>query len=350
MSFTESEPPTSTPRYSDDELLEILREKVKEDPDVTADEFNSMDDTPAMITYIRRFGSWNEAREKADLGIKCKGDQGTVEIECEYCGVIFDANFSVKDTRKFCSKECQKDDQAEGLGSNGDFSKRNRVKVECENCSQEVLKYRYELDRSEKLFCSRECHLEFRSSNPESYTGDIGPSRRVFCSAEGCDKGFEVANSRYEECDRYYCCRDCYLNEHKKPSGKFLECDAEGCSEEFYVFPSNLDSDNHYCSNECQAEMFMGENNHRWKENCVRYYGRNWYKKRREVRERDNFRCQVCGVHDSDTDMCLDVHHIDRTALENGDPERANRLSNLVLVCRSCHCKVEGWPVVPGFG
>ncbi len=67
-------------------------------------------------------------------------------------------------------------------------------------------------------------------------------------------------------------------------------------------------------------------------------YGPNWTKIRNEVRKRDRYRCQICGVFESD--MAHDVHHKIpfRTFT---DYETANRLDNLVTLCASCHRKVE---------
>jgi len=88
-------------------------------------------------------------------------------------------------------------------------------------------------------------------------------------------------------------------------------------------------------------------------ENCKMYeggetinYKGGWDKSRREAKERDDHTCQRCGVHDSDTDEYLDVHHkVPYTSFD--DPFEANKLDNLVALCRSCHRKVESWPVQP---
>lgn len=73
-------------------------------------------------------------------------------------------------------------------------------------------------------------------------------------------------------------------------------------------------------------------------------YGANWPQKRREVLERDEFKCQNCGmndeVHQERRGHSLHIHHI--TPLREFDgPEEANRLENLVALCASCHNKTE---------
>ncbi len=75
-------------------------------------------------------------------------------------------------------------------------------------------------------------------------------------------------------------------------------------------------------------------------------YGPNWAEQRQQVRTRDNFRCTQCGAPEPPGRQ-HDVHHLTpfRTfGYVPGLNEHyllANRLSNLVLVCRSCHQRLE---------
>jgi len=100
----------------------------------------------------------------------------------------------------------------------------------------------------------------------------------------------------------------------------------------------------------------VGEDNPTWvggPENHARkqiYYGPDWNDTiRPQVRERDNYRCQACGVDESDLRRELDVHHIVPKD-KFGTLELANRLSNLVAFCRPCHRKWEGIPLRPDTG
>jgi DEAD/DEAH box helicase domain-containing protein len=67
-------------------------------------------------------------------------------------------------------------------------------------------------------------------------------------------------------------------------------------------------------------------------------YGANWPKIRESVRRRDQFKCQVCSVVESDRQH--DVHH--KTPFRTfTSTDEANRLENLTTLCRTCHQKVE---------
>jgi len=53
---------------------------------------------------------------------------------------------------------------------------------------------------------------------------------------------------------------------------------------------------------------------------------------RRSIRERDKYRCQLCGEPQGDQALC--VHHIDYN-------KKNCNLNNLVTLCRSCHGKTQ---------
>jgi DEAD/DEAH box helicase domain-containing protein len=67
-------------------------------------------------------------------------------------------------------------------------------------------------------------------------------------------------------------------------------------------------------------------------------YGTDWQKIRLAVRKRDQFKCQVCGAEESTREH--DVHHKVPFRAFTSSAE-ANRLENLITLCRTCHQKVE---------
>lgn len=73
-----------------------------------------------------------------------------------------------------------------------------------------------------------------------------------------------------------------------------------------------------------------GKNSHLWNGGISsRPYGKAFNNKlRREIRERDNYTCQLCNKRGKD------VHHIDYS-------KKNNRPSNLCVLCKSCNVKVN---------
>lgn len=65
-------------------------------------------------------------------------------------------------------------------------------------------------------------------------------------------------------------------------------------------------------------------------------YTENWDTLRKEIYERDMWRCQECGVHCGTTPgkFKIQCHHINYD-IKNNDK------SNLITLCASCHCKTN---------
>ena len=67
-------------------------------------------------------------------------------------------------------------------------------------------------------------------------------------------------------------------------------------------------------------------------------YGPNWDRIRNAVRQRDQFRCQVCGLQESG--KAHHVHH--KTPLRSFHSlDEANRMENLITLCPNCHKLAE---------
>lgn len=74
-------------------------------------------------------------------------------------------------------------------------------------------------------------------------------------------------------------------------------------------------------------------------------YGEGWDdSKKATVRERDDYRCQECGISQTEhlelNGQKLHVHHI-RPAREFDDPAERNAKDNLITLCKNCHPRWE---------
>lgn len=76
-----------------------------------------------------------------------------------------------------------------------------------------------------------------------------------------------------------------------------------------------------------------GENHHSWNGGRIpiEEYGTEWRKIRKAVKERDGFRCQLCG-----STKFLNTHHI-----EPFRKTRSHDMDKLITLCASCHNKVH---------
>ena len=82
-----------------------------------------------------------------------------------------------------------------------------------------------------------------------------------------------------------------------------------------------------------------GEKNPFWKGGkSFELYSKDWYSTLREdIRKRDNYTCQECGIHQDELQgfyKRLDIHHIDYNK-HNCNP------INLITLCRRCHSKTN---------
>jgi DEAD/DEAH box helicase domain-containing protein len=67
-------------------------------------------------------------------------------------------------------------------------------------------------------------------------------------------------------------------------------------------------------------------------------YGANWPAQRNRTRDRDGYRCQMCGSPEQAREH--DVHH-KIPFRQFASYQQANQLSNLITLCRSCHHRAE---------
>jgi DEAD/DEAH box helicase domain-containing protein len=108
--------------------------------------------------------------------------------------------------------------------------------------------------------------------------------------------------------------------------------------------PRTLESSGYWfeISPAAQEELILAD---QWRD-APNDYGPNWAEQRQTVRTRDGFRCSECGAPEPANSQ-HDVHHLRpfRTFGYvrglNENYREANQLSNLTLLCRRCHQRVE---------
>lgn len=111
--------------------------------------------------------------------------------------------------------------------------------------------------------------------------------------------------------------------------------------------------DKHGVERRSRSEALRGER-HPFYEGGENEYGVGWTKQKKDrVRERDENKCQSCGIdreeYQAEYGRDLDVHHV-IPARDFDDPKKRNAADNLVTLCRKCHHKWEGIPVRPTLG
>lgn len=273
--------------------------------------------------------------------------------ECMICG----ATFRHKNHRanKFCGAACYHEAQRRGLVKGG----REAIHVyPCAQCGKQIKRHPSERrngEKSDKVFCSRECY--------NAYRAEIIQSRAHSC--KGC--GASIAGPGVSS-KTLYCSQACKVR-HKKPKpSKCLNCGVMFSA----IRPQERANGGvgwvvvgqvRTCSPECHnqwirnnperkrkiGDAFRGSNHPNWQGgksqlNNVSNRGPNWHRQRAKAVKRDHNKCVDCGITG---DQCrekfgrgLDVDHI--VPYHNFSSYlKANRLANLACRCASCHRKAE---------
>ena len=251
------------------------------------------------------------------------------------CGKIFEYKKSWP--RNYCSVECK----AVGLSKRRYGKYRTGEYKPCKYCGEPM--WITPSMSSIKKYCSRKCRQLDGWIKPD-------PSKKAIYVCEWCKKEFE--DWTYRKCR--FCsdqCRSEFAARQPKPNAIKQEihitktCRYCGKEYETTTHQERLRGSN-FCSRECNwAQMSIdrrGENNPRWNGGTldISAYGSNWGRQKRRAKKRDNHQCQNCGYKIGGKRM-LDVHHIIPLKEFDGDWKRANRLKNLISLCRNCHAKIE---------
>lgn len=258
------------------------------------------------------------------------------ERPCEHCGARFvpvDRHME----RRFCSQSCAWASQ-----------RRPATPKTCKGCGQSFI------TKGKRQFCCRRCALSHRRQRKqpteERTCGGCGhifrlPAWRArqgegrFCSlqclgstrkkavekcCERCGLGFQPTARAVERGGGRFCSRECF----QAARNQLVERACEQCGQTFRIRPSHAgDGRGRFCSRACyaayrhQQKRCLGAQTYGYPVNRTQ---------RGEIRKRDRYVCQRCGV--GQNGKTHHVHHI------NGD-KADNRPENLVTLCASCHSK-----------
>lgn len=252
---------------------------------------------------------------------------------CQFCGQTF-IDKSYHKARKYCSVECK------------NLARRKRVTLRCRYCSAEFEVLHCQQDTHK--YCSKECRLM------DGWT-QADPSKRSVFTCEWCHKKFEEWTYRKPR----FCssqCRSEYAAHlpkpwQRKPNIHILRtCAFCGRRYKTTIHQIRLRG-SRFCSTKCKnAQMSIdrrGEKNPHWSGGTLGAdaYGPNWGRQRRRAAKRDKHTCQNCG-YQAGGDHILDVHHIIPLRDFDGDWQAANKLSNLITLCRPCHIQIESGQIL----
>lgn len=199
------------------------------------------------------------------------------------------------------------------------------VTAMCEFCGEE-----YERQQSNKgggSYCSQECYKK-------------DDRERVLVTCAECGSDVEKWPSEVSDTENF-CSRQC--KGHHDRADPNTQC--SWCEAPIHKPQSKLENhEDVYCSSDCRDKHMMTDKHPRWREGKYNIYVSGWGSSRKEALQRDQYRCQSCGMNDADHreeyGRQLDVHHIQPIRTFD-EPSNAHTLDNLITLCRLCHSKIE---------
>lgn len=281
-----------------------------------------------------------------------------VETQCEQCGAtFFRAPSLIKGKNHFCSRKCH--DVWRSLNTRGDDNpKFKRVQLTCKVCGKMFLAKPSEVSR--RVTCSRKCFGEHiaATQSGENAPGWQGGTMQAPCVV--CGKVVQRYQDYIDKNNGNVTCgKKCFaIYKRHITRGKLrvrranaicLNCGKGLDRTVTHVarYPKS------FCDLKCMGKwraksgVTSGSNNGHWRGGWQSYYGPNWDRQRRRARQRDNHTCRHCGYKRKKGEKALDVHHIRAfrefgyTPSENENYRQANKLTNLITLCSSCHKKAE---------
>lgn len=136
-----------------------------------------------------------------------------------------------------------------------------------------------------------------------------------------------------------YCSQECYgLSERRRTTRN-----CSHCGKEVVRKLCSMASENVFCNRECYESYLKNNHGHFNLQHPTlgSYRGPNWESQRRKALKRDHYTCQnlKCSTNTSNQkygEYYMEVHHIvDFDEFE--DYTEANKLDNLITLCRNCH-------------
>lgn len=230
------------------------------------------------------------------------------------------------------------------------FETRIKNRFICSYCGKEVVAPKRKKRNGEiadHIFCNRECYDKFRRLDTDRVCKYCGKhfiairdkKRAQFCN-DNCRRAYFTQQALVY-------CANCgqafYQWSVDKIRGTIvidseIKCCCDKCSKEYH-------KRNEMIRREKISFAFTGAKHPNWQGGQNQYRGENWTHQKFLTKKRDNYTCQCCGISEKQAKKKygngLEVHHKKPYLFFNNDYLKANDLSNLITLCKSCHQKTE---------
>ena len=206
--------------------------------------------------------------------------------------------------------------------------------IQCKTCNKKFYNYK----SNKRIFCSQACSNKYNAQNGKKCNFyKIGKEKRK-CII--CDNIFEI----YPYSKKKFCNLKCYgiwtsQNRIGNKNWNWKEKITKHClicNKQFFIVPSEFKRNKNFCSKKCLIKYQQKENSPHWQGGLsfepYTIEFNNYLKE--TIRQRDNYKCQLCGVPQMECLRKLAVHHIDYNKKNCSEV-------NLIALCLECNIKVN---------
>lgn len=266
-----------------------------------------------------------------------------IKLICHDCGkekITWISQVAKSSLVLYRCKKCQ-DIHRKCSGFSWNKNKANKVNISCSNCGKQKELNASQLEtgsyknfNKEKYLC-RACYIEKKKSSPSKI-------KLVQIICKDCGKIRFYKKSKANKAGPYCMkCKNKGERNHSyiKNASRIIVC--SNCGHEKKVRPNEYlkykNRDKKYLCIKCFIlEGKKGENNPAWKGGLSFLpYPPSWTKQlKKDIWDKCNSICQICGIKKHDTKLRFHVHHIDY------DKNNTSK-DNLILLCQSCHSKTN---------
>ena len=235
---------------------------------------------------------------------------------CKQCGKIFEffkcGQKAIK--ANFCSKECKKN-----------YYVKIKIKIICEVCKKEFYILPNRLKYYNRRFCNKKCRvIGLTGKQGTNYKNAEHKAKCIICKKEF---KFFISEKKWRPC--IICSKKC-ANIYAKNRIPWSKGKSKETDKRLLGASKKLEGKN----NPMYGRVLDRHPN--WQGGkSFEPYPLGWTKTFREqIRYRDKYKCQICGIPEIENCRKLAIHHIDYNK-ENINPE------NLISLCVFCHTKTN---------
>jgi hypothetical protein len=209
-----------------------------------------------------------------------------------------------------------------------------KTALRCRTCANRFIALQFvkgipKSEHTKKLLSIKQ---KIRLENPKNHPLYIDGRSLGYCTCIKCGNIISETSVRGSNlCKK--CCAIGYKNPAYKDGRTLKKYFCKQCNKKISY---NCARNGSYLCQECYLKTLTGKNNPNYIHGqSYTPYTSDFKQIRKDIRNRDNYTCQICEVKESTLKRNLSIHHINYN-------KQNNENNNLIALCIPCHLKTNG--------